>query len=109
LKIIDGLESCLQIFYISTTENICLISAYTWILPADYVLNLRMFRFAWSLCIDNHSWNDLPPHQQSRSRTAFKRWINTLNRWKRKLPSRVSCKTSAIRRPRPLRNETLNH
>ena len=32
----------------------------------------------------------------------LKRWINTLIHWKRKLPSRVSPETSAIRQPRPL-------
>ena len=37
---------------------------------------------------------------------AFNQKLSTVNRWKRKLASRVSPETSAIRRPRPLRNET---
>jgi len=38
------------------------------------------------------------------NKAVMKRWINTLNRWKRKRPSRVSPEISAIRWRRSLRN-----
>jgi len=47
--------------------------------------------------------------QQQSSHEAELHWSVESTRWKRKLPSRVSPETSAIRWPKPLRNETAEH
>ena len=51
-------------------------------------------------CENFLTWNAMPPRWSRTCRTALKRWINMLSGWKRKLPSRISLETAAIRQPR---------